>query len=236
MHHDYLSVESLLLKARLFMAEGQATRALEALDAIPNFSPARGEFGEYLAGRALAFACVGELQLARELVTQAGDHTRSLHVRALRPCVLAIAGLHEGATDAHSLVVAALDSIRAEGEVDSFVAAYRSYPPLLNVAAQNTAAREWLLAVVTRARDGKLAARAGLRSVQREAGEVELLSAREREVLDLLAQGLTNREIAKALYISESTAKVHVRHIFEKLGTRTRVEAAMKVTNQAEPA
>ncbi len=42
----------------------------------------------------------------------------------------------------------------------------------------------------------------------------------------MIAQGLTNDEIAKLLFISRSTTKVHVKHIFEKLGVRSRVEAA----------
>jgi two-component system NarL family response regulator len=47
------------------------------------------------------------------------------------------------------------------------------------------------------------------------------------EVLDLIAQGKTNREIANTLYITEVTAKVHVRHILEKLDVRSRTEAAI---------
>jgi two-component system nitrate/nitrite response regulator NarL len=45
-------------------------------------------------------------------------------------------------------------------------------------------------------------------------------------VHELLAQGLTNEAIAKLLHISLSTTKVHVKHIFEKLGVRSRFEAA----------
>lgn len=52
------------------------------------------------------------------------------------------------------------------------------------------------------------------------------LTAREREVLVLLAQGETNRRIADALFISESTASVHVSNIIGKLGVTNRVEAA----------
>jgi DNA-binding NarL/FixJ family response regulator len=39
---------------------------------------------------------------------------------------------------------------------------------------------------------------------------------------------MRNREIASALFISQSTAKVHVRHVLEKLGVRTRAEAATR--------
>jgi DNA-binding NarL/FixJ family response regulator len=72
---------------------------------------------------------------------------------------------------------------------------------------------------------------AGL-EMPRELREKERLSSRERDVFELIAQGRSNREIAKTLFISESTTKVHVRHIFEKLGVHTRAEAAS--TNLSE--
>ena len=53
------------------------------------------------------------------------------------------------------------------------------------------------------------------------------LSAREREVLVLVARGQTNKEIADALVISETTARNHVSHILDKLGVRRRAEAAV---------
>ncbi len=52
------------------------------------------------------------------------------------------------------------------------------------------------------------------------------LTSREAQVLDLVARGLTNREIAASLVISDKTASVHVSHILRKLGVSTRVEAA----------
>lgn len=52
------------------------------------------------------------------------------------------------------------------------------------------------------------------------------VSQREREVLDLVAAGRTNRQIADALYISQKTASVHVTHLLCKLGVASRIEAA----------
>ena len=54
---------------------------------------------------------------------------------------------------------------------------------------------------------------------------LDALTARELDVLALMAEGRTNREIATALYISEKTASVHVSHILAKLGVRSRVQA-----------
>jgi DNA-binding CsgD family transcriptional regulator len=53
------------------------------------------------------------------------------------------------------------------------------------------------------------------------------LSAREAEVLALVAAGRTNGQIAQELFISPKTASVHVTHILDKLGVSSRIEAAM---------
>jgi DNA-binding NarL/FixJ family response regulator len=54
------------------------------------------------------------------------------------------------------------------------------------------------------------------------------LTPREIEVLKRLARGLTNRQIARELYISADTAKFHVRHVVEKLGVSDRTQAAYR--------
>ncbi len=57
-------------------------------------------------------------------------------------------------------------------------------------------------------------------------GPLSRLTPREREVLDLLATGATNKTIATTLFITEKTASVHVSNVLGKLGVTNRGEAA----------
>ncbi len=60
-----------------------------------------------------------------------------------------------------------------------------------------------------------------------EINPLELLSRREMEILHLIARGTTNGEVAKKLFVSLPTVKVHTSHIFAKLNVRNRTEAAL---------
>ena len=73
-----------------------------------------------------------------------------------------------------------------------------------------------------------LAARARLRPRREHPQDGSALTDRERQVLGLIAQGLTNPQIGERLFISGKTASAHVSAILRKLGAATRAEAAAR--------
>ena len=64
------------------------------------------------------------------------------------------------------------------------------------------------------------------------ASPLEQLSPREREILRGIARGESNKEIARALGIAETTVKIHVQHVLRKLDVSSRVQAAVLATEQ----
>ncbi|MEJ8654325.1 response regulator transcription factor [Streptomyces sp. MS1.AVA.3] len=75
----------------------------------------------------------------------------------------------------------------------------------------------------------------GAGAAEEETSELDRLSPREREVLDLIGDGLTNRQIADRLFLSEKTVKNRVSAILSKLGVGRRVQAAMVVERLRAP-
>src|SRR6185312_14606023 len=115
------------------------------------------------------------------------------------------------------------------GAWDPLVASLRASRELADTFAGSNLLRPALASLYQRTNDLGLARLGGLRT--RAVGDpADLLSPRELEVLGLIARGYRNQEIAAALVLSLSTVKVHVRHIFEKLGVRSRSEAVTRLT------
>ena len=87
--------------------------------------------------------------------------------------------------------------------------------------------------IVGRASDQELAAAMGVDPAT-VLDPISSLSARERDVYDLLCQGLSNREIAKRLFISVETVKVHARHVYDKLEIRSRTALALQAARRSK--
>jgi DNA-binding NarL/FixJ family response regulator len=83
---------------------------------------------------------------------------------------------------------------------------------------------------------GELAAPRGLLGYllsQKENPNLGDLTARQREILEMVVEGLSNAEIAGRLYLSESTIKQHLRAVYKELGVRNRTEAAKTMREHA---
>jgi DNA-binding NarL/FixJ family response regulator len=95
-------------------------------------------------------------------------------------------------------------------------------PEQLIGAVRTVAAGDALLSPAITKRVIKQFTRIARPAPPKELGE---LTAREHDILRLIADGLSNAEIGRQLYISETTVKTHVTHILQKLGLRDRVQA-----------
>src|SRR3954453_22263774 len=85
---------------------------------------------------------------------------------------------------------------------------------------------------------GELVASAVRRAAERREKDVQLarvLTAREYEIAGLVAQGLSNKHIARRLAISEGTVKIHLHNTYEKLGGLNRTSLAILIRNAQGP-
>lgn len=113
--------------------------------------------------------------------------------------------------------------VHSEFDVDEIVSAVRT------VAAGGVHLSPAAGSILAEAAAQRLAAGAGAQpTVESEPADPWGLSAREREVMDLIAQGLTNGQIARQCFLSEKTVKNHVNRIFAKLMVTARAEAVSK--------
>jgi ATP/maltotriose-dependent transcriptional regulator MalT len=185
----------------------------------------RATEGELLAMRALVLACLGSSTDSHALAQRVLALTGSVEPVSVARWSLTVNAL--GTPQCEELARQAFAATIEWGTFDTLVTAYRGCAELVDVLSQlGEPTRQRLKEIMRAAHDLELARVYGLGEAA--ADHYRELSAREAEVYELLAQGRSNREIASALFISESTVKVHVRRILQKLGVRSRTQAALK--------
>jgi LuxR family maltose regulon positive regulatory protein len=223
--HTELNVD--VLKARVYLCSGAPERAVALLKDRGGDATSPGMQGDFLATLGLALACCGRVSEGQAHLDASEAVTTHHEARTLSALARAVAGhlSNPDGTIDEALLRDACCVVEESGNLDAFVTAYRACPALLTRLNDADLDTHRFFALVNEL-DPRLADTLGLGagSANRKSGED--LTRREREVLELVRQGLSNRQIARTLWIAESTVKVHVHHVLEKLGVQSRTEAA----------
>jgi ATP/maltotriose-dependent transcriptional regulator MalT len=232
-NNHYLRCTAEITSMRVALARGKPHEALEGH--APNFAteiPVPAAQGEYLGVLALAAAAAGDRSLATSCAQAARALTTAIEARffsGFADLVVLQAVDSDKARRAASRLATEVADAAFE---DALVLAYRANPPILELMPQEGPSAANTTSVMKRAND-QAAANLGTRSASSAGRDLVVpLTPREQEVLALLAVGLSNAEIAERLFISLSTAKVHVQHILKKLGAKTRLQAAVQAQSR----
>lgn len=233
---NHLRTYAALLRTRRLLSEGLIDSAVEEAASFEVKRPLSPSLeSEFLLTWAAGLAALDRVSLALELVARAEGLSAYLLPRLLAEWTRAICTLHTDRGSGEAALLDAYASTAASGALDVLVLAYRLHDAVLPSLAKDKGTHRNLARVMCAANDHLCARRIGIKiedGLTSRPPET-MLTKREREVYGLLAQGMTNREIAQALVISELTAKVHVRHILQKLGVRSRTIAALRATRDA---
>jgi DNA-binding CsgD family transcriptional regulator len=229
----------LLPVARLRLLRGEAATAAALVErrlaALPEDAPDSVPLLPVLVEARLASGDLAGATGAAERLGRVGRSLRRDNVVALGELAVADVALARGQDDdAGHRVQAALDLLlelgipfeEAEARLRLARVFARERSELAVEEARGALATFERLGAARRADEAAAMLRSLGVSGRTVAGRAEELTTREREVLALLGEGLTNAEIAERLVISEKTAGHHVSRIFRKLGLRNRAEAA----------
>jgi DNA-binding CsgD family transcriptional regulator len=216
-------VRALLQEGRVY--EACALEPPDLTDSLP------GMRGEVWTSRGLALACLGRVDEALELADTAETTTRAIEPRLLSHCIRAIAASKTRDVRLMSTLRELISVGFESGAVDFVVTAYRASPDLLVPLFRDPETAERTGYIIARSADSDLADSMGVNTLA-AVDPVSALSAREREVYELVCQGLSNAEIAAQLFISLGTVKAHVHHVFDKIGIRSRTALVVNAASR----
>jgi LuxR family maltose regulon positive regulatory protein len=223
----YLQMSEKTLRCRVHLLLGDVASATYATGATWEHVASSGQYAEFLACRALA---LGKLPSEHEdpfgVLAEAERISRENEAALLCKCVRALLSLDR---DPDMVGMTIIDAFRlgiAKGVIDPLVFALRIDKRLAALLAQPQDLRLALTDIVAIVDAPTVQVTPASRRAQ-PFKEAEDLTKREREVLQLIAEGMTNLEIATRFFLTPSTVKVHVRNILRKLGVRSRTEAAI---------
>jgi LuxR family maltose regulon positive regulatory protein len=194
-----------LVLVQVLLAQQAPQRALGLLDRLHTLAAAQGRTGSVIEARALQALAL----------SAGGDHAGALAVLAEALTLGAPEGYLRVFVDEGPPMAALLHQL---------LAGRRQERP----SAAVTAPREHLARLVEAFEQAGLPIRAPAGRGVVVAGLVEPLTAREVEVLQLLAAGAPNRAIAEQLVVTPETVKKHLSHLFDKLGTANRTQAVAR--------
>jgi DNA-binding NarL/FixJ family response regulator len=200
--------------ARLALTLGNPQQAMDFLQRIRGVTD-NATRGEVLAYRSFVLAMLSRLGQSRELWVEARRVTSTIEAQVISRLAESAAANDE---ELDQLLASAISEAESAGLCDAVLLATRASRRLRIAFAsmpKNMPPSVLQEAIEAAELDAASAKRSGT------------LSKRETQVYELLKTGLTNREIAGALFISEVTVKAHLRHIFGKLGVRSRTEAVL---------
>lgn len=221
---------------RLLLQQGRVEEAL-VLEIPDRPGAPRGITAELLTSQALALASASRIPEAQAILARVNGLSIAIEPTVLALATRATVAVKAGDPEAAEHGERLLGMATSMGTLDLLITAYRTTPALLHLLL--TAANSDSFArLVQRVGDGDLAQAVGHSTSVSD--RRSSLSKRESEILVLIENGLTNRQIARALYLSESTVKVHAHNIYTKLGVHSRKDLTMRAqlrgTDQATSA
>jgi DNA-binding CsgD family transcriptional regulator len=217
-------------RVRALLQEGRLSEAC-ALEPPDLSESLPGMRGEVWTSRGLALACIGRVDEALELAQMSETSTRAIEPRMLVHCIRAVSASKTRDIRLMSLLRNLVSVGFESGAVDFVVTAYRASPDLLLPLFRDPETAERVGYIIARASDHDLAESMGVDTLE-AVDPASTLSAREREVYELVCQGLTNAEIADELFISLGTVKAHVHHVFDKIGIRSRTALVLNAATR----